>query len=193
MKKSTMMMWLVAFASLTSCKDGNNKPNITFTVNDSKEWKKEFTEKLSLLGHRNWIIVADKAFPQQTATGIEYMDTHEKIGPVLEVVLAELKKAGHVEPLIYQDKELQYLTDGQSKGIDAFKTGITKIIGATPAQTILHDSVFTKLDQSSKLFKVLVLKTDELLPYTSVFIQLNCAYWNGDSEKNLREKMGGNP
>ena len=188
-----MIAGLAAFSWLTACKDGNNKPNITFTVNDSKEWKKEFTEKLSLLGHRNWIIVADKAFPQQTAAGIEYMDTHEKIAPVVEVVLEELKKAGHVAPLIYQDKELQYLTDGESKGIDAFKTGIGKIIGTTPAETILHDSVFTRLDQSSKLFKVLVLKTDELLPYTSVFMQLNCAYWNGDSEKKLREKMSARP
>ena len=193
MKTFAMIAGLAAFSWLTACKDGNNKPNITFTVNDSKEWKKEFTEKLSLLGHRNWIIVADKAFPQQTAAGIEYMDTHEKIAPVVEVVLEELKKAGHVAPLIYQDKELQYLTDGESKGIDAFKTGIGKIIGTTPAETILHDSVFTRLDQSSKLFKVLVLKTDELLPYTSVFMQLNCAYWNGDSEKKLREKMSTRP
>jgi hypothetical protein len=107
--------------------------------------------------------------------------------------MEEIKKAGHVEPEIYQDRELQYIGEDQSKGIDAFRATISKTLNGKQVQTILHDSVFTKLDQSSKLFKVLVLKTDELLPYTSVFLQLNCAYWNGDNEKKMREKMAAKP
>jgi hypothetical protein len=27
------------------------------------------------------------------------------------------------------------------------------------------------------------------VPYTSVFIRLDCKYWSGDAEKRLREKM----
>ena len=56
-------------------------------------------------------------------------------------------------------------------------------------QSILHDSVFTKLDEASKLFKIVVLKTNETIPYTSVFLQLDCSYWNAEKEKQLREKM----
>jgi hypothetical protein len=34
-----------------------------------------------------------------------------------------------------------------------------------------------------------VLKTDLTIPYTSVFIQLNCKYWSNDAEKRMRQKM----
>jgi D-ribose pyranose/furanose isomerase RbsD len=188
--------WLITIAiafAWISCKNSDGKPQVTFKVESKGEWKEEFNQKLGILGHRNWIIVADKAFPQQTAPGIEYIDTHGKIAPVLEYVMEEIKKAGHVEPEIYQDRELQYIGEDQSKGIDAFRATISKTLNGKQVQTILHDSVFTKLDRSSKLFKVLVLKTDELLPYTSVFLQLNCAYWNGDNEKKMREKMAAKP
>jgi len=193
MKVFSSMLIIMLVIGWAGCKDSDGKPQVTFKVGSQGEWKDEFSQKLGILGHRNWIIVADKAFPQQSAEGIEYIDTHSKIEPVLEYVLAELKKAGHVEPEIYQDRELQYIGEDQSKGIDAFRSGISKALTGKQVQTILHDSVFTKLDQSSNLFKVLVLKTDELLPYTSVFLQLNCAYWNGENEKKLREKMAAKP
>ena len=45
------------------------------------------------------------------------------------------------------------------------------------------------LDESSSLFRVLVIKTNCTLPYTSVFLQLDCSYWGPENEKVLRENM----
>ncbi len=166
------------------------------------DWKSRFDKILPLLGHRNWIIVADKAFPEQNAAGMEYINTNEGLLPVLQYVLQQVNQSGHVKPIIYRDKELSFIPEDQVKGITAFRKGSGKILdnaleagqrqaGATgtQVQTILHDSVFTKLDAASKLFKVLVLKTNETLPYTSVFLQMDCAYWNGDQERELRDAM----
>jgi len=36
---------------------------------------------------------------------------------------------------------------------------------------------------------VLVIKTDMTIPYTSVFFELDCGYWDSDAEKRLREGM----
>jgi hypothetical protein len=36
---------------------------------------------------------------------------------------------------------------------------------------------------------VLVLKTRLTIPYTSVFIRLECGYWSADAEKRLRAAM----
>jgi len=36
------------------------------------------------------------------------------------------------------------------------------------------------------LFNVLILKTDMTLPYTSVFIELECGYWSEAAEKKPR-------
>ena len=42
----------------------------------------------------------------------------------------------------------------------------------------------------SKMFNVLLLKTDMVLPYTSVFLQLDCGYWNAEKEQRLRDALG---
>ena len=55
----------------------------------------------------------------------------------------------------------------------------------TKRQTILHDSVFTKINEASKLSKVFVLKTDETIPYSSVFLELDCKYWTDKKENDL--------
>ncbi|WP_018627727.1 hypothetical protein [Niabella aurantiaca] len=35
--------------------------------NKTAGWQEQFRDQLPLLGHRNWIIIADKAYPQQNA------------------------------------------------------------------------------------------------------------------------------
>lgn len=152
-------------------------------------WKRTFNETLPLLGHRNWIIIADKAFPWQNAGGIEYINTNEKLLPVLDYVLKQVNASPHVKPIIYRDKELNFITQDQSNGIKNFAAQSQQLFGGQPVQTLLHDSVFSQLDAASKLFKIVVLKTNETLPYTSVFLQLDCKYWDSKKEAQLREVM----
>jgi hypothetical protein len=51
-----------------------------------------------------------------------------------------------------------------------------------------------RLNELGKSFHVLILKTNMAIPYTSVFLQLDCKYWSSDSEARLRARMntGGN-
>jgi hypothetical protein len=73
--------------------------------------------------------------------------------------------------------------------IDAYRSGLSNLLSGYEIQTILHDTVFVKIDQSSKLFKVLVIKTEEVIPYSSVFIELDCRYWSPPQENILRNRM----
>jgi hypothetical protein len=57
------------------------------------------------------------------------------------------------------------------------------------AQVLPHEQIIAKLDEAGKTFKVLLIKTPLALPYTSVFFQLDCGYWNAASEKELRDAM----
>jgi D-ribose pyranose/furanose isomerase RbsD len=156
----------------------------------SPDWKEIFAEQLQLLGHRNWVLVVDKAFPAQTATGIEVVNSGENLLPALGFVLSEIEKATHVKPVIYTDHELSYITAEQVPVIDEYRTGLNDLLSGYEIQTILHDTVFVKIDQASKLFKVLVIKTEEVMPYSSVFIELDCRYWSPEQEKVLRERIG---
>lgn len=183
-----IIVLFVSLVVLISCNQQAAQP-VKQTEEISKDWKSQFDQTLPLLGHRNWIIVVDKAFPQQNAAGMEIINTNENLLTVLKYVLQQVNASTHVKPIIYRDKELSFITEDQAKGVKQFVNESQQLFNGQEVQTILHDSVFTKLDEASKLFKVLVLKTNETIPYTSVFLQLDCSYWNGEKEKQLREKM----
>lgn len=155
----------------------------------SESWKKVLEEDLHLLGHRNWVLVVDKAFPEQSSPGMKYLYVEQDLIPTLEYVLEALDRSTHVAPIIYQDKELSYISEDQVNGIDLFRRDVAVILEGRDVNTLLHDEVFSLLDESSSLFKVLVIKTNCTLPYTSVFLQLDCSYWGPGNEKILREKM----
>ncbi len=156
-------------------------------------WTEEFVKVLPLLGHRNWILVVDKAFPLQSAPGMTYLNTGEQLPDVLERVLSDIQKSSHVRPVIYFDTELTVLDENFCKGIDELRNSIKQVINehaeGAEIQQIPHEKIFSKLDEASKLFNVMVLKTEAVLPYTSVFIQLDCGYWTADQEAELRKWM----
>jgi len=184
MKKISTYLFLL-FILLTSCEfflPGKSTPV-------ERGWKEQLNSELPLLGHRNWILVVDKAFPAQTATGIKVINTGESLQDVLAYTLQKIDRSLHVKPIIYADRELAYITPQQVPYIDNYKKELQKTLKGIQPQTMLHDTVFVKIDQASKLFKVIVLKTEETIPYSSVFIQLDCKYWSPEEEIALRELM----
>ena len=155
-------------------------------------WQEEFGKTLPFLGHRNWILVVDKAFPLQTADGMTCLDSQEALPVVLQKVLGEVSKATHIKPLVYLDQELNYMSDELCAGTDCLKAQIKEAIkeaGVENVSEILHDKIFTKLDAASKLFSVVVIKTECLIPYSSIFIELDCGYWNAEKEAKLRSMI----
>jgi len=179
----TALVTLFSFILLAaSC--SQNKP-----LEELKTWEEVLEEDLHLLGHRNWILVVDKAFPEQSSAGMKYLYVEQDLLPTLEHVLGALDKSTHVKPIIYQDKELSFIREEQVAGIEEFRTLAAKTLEDREVNTLLHDEVFSMLDESSSLFRVLVIKTNCILPYTSVFLQLDCSYWGPENEKTLREQM----
>ena len=152
-------------------------------------WKEKLKKELPLLGHRNWIVVADAAYPLQTATGIEtiYVDADQL--EVVKGVIEELAKTKHVKPTIYTDAEMKFVAEKNAPGITAYRVGLGKVLKNQPVQVLPHEQIIGKLDEAGKTFKVLLIKTPLTKPYTSVFFQLECAYWNADAENRLRNSM----
>ncbi|WP_236975847.1 hypothetical protein [Membranihabitans maritimus] len=157
---------------------------------DEIRWQDRLWNELPLLGHRNWILVVDKAFPLQSAKGIEVVYTNESMDSVLTETLDYLSTQNHIHPIVYTDAELEYLSDKEVPGIVSYKKMLDDQLSEFNVRSILHDTVFTKIDEASKLFKIFVLKTNAVLPYSSVFFELDCGYWDGTMEQKLREKMG---
>jgi hypothetical protein len=152
-------------------------------------WQKTLQRELPLLGHRNWIVVADSAYPLQTAPGIETICADANQLEVVKGVLAELAKTKHVKPVIYTDAELKYVAETNAPGISAYRDALAKILAQQPVQVLPHEQIIGKLDEAGKTFKVLIIKTPLTKPYTSVFFQLQCGYWNDASEQDLRDAI----
>ena len=98
---------------LFSC---NREPEVT--ADPQASWKDVLKEDLHLLGHRNWILVVDKAFPEQSSAGIKYIYVEDGLLPTLEHVLDEVESSTHVKPIIYRDRELSFIAEEQVDGID---------------------------------------------------------------------------
>ncbi len=161
------------------------------TLFAADNWKEKLHKELPLLGHRNWIVVADSAYPLQTAPGIETIYVDADLLDVVKGVLSELAKTKHVKPTIYTDAEMKFVAEVNAPGIGAYREALAKILANQPTQVLPHEQIIGKLDEAGKTFKVLIIKTPLTKPYTSVFFQLECGYWNAESEQQLRGAMNG--
>lgn len=155
----------------------------------AEDWKEKFEKELPRLGHRNWIVIVDAAYPLQTSPGVETICTEADQLAVVREVLATLAKTKHIQPQIYTDSELSFISESAAPGIVAYRETLQKLLANQPHTTLPHEDIIAKLDEAGKTFKVLVIKTPLTLPYTSVFLQLECGYWDANKEKSLRASM----
>ena len=100
-----------------------------------------------------------------------------------------IEKTKHVDANIFIDKEMAFVSENDAKGIESYRADLDKVLEGKPVKTMLHEDIIRELDTSAKLFNVLIIKTDLAIPYTSVFFQLECGYWNGEAEQNMRQKL----
>ena len=147
------------------------------------------TAYLPALGHRNWIVVADSAFPLQISPGIETIATGEDHFAVLEKVLRAVDAAKHIRPKIWLDKELAFVTEDLAPGADEAKRRLDEALKGRGALPVLHEELIARLDEVGKTFKIVMVKTTLAVPYTTVFLELDCGYWGPEAEAKMRERM----
>ena len=157
--------------------------------NSPVSWKAKVAEAMPLLGHRNWILIVDSAYPLQSSPGVETIETNAGMIEVVQSVLATIDSSIHVRPDIYMDAELPFVPDQDAPGASAYRAQIGKVLRGYTVESVLHDKISADIGETGSQFHVLVLKTNLAIPYTSVFIRLDCKYWSADAEKRMREKM----
>jgi len=159
------------------------------TTLSAQTWKQTLSERLPYLGHRNWIVVVDAAYPAQISAGIETILCDESQEKVVKAVIDELAKTKHVRPVVFLDNELQYVGEKQAPGITDYRNALNGILSKNKPEVLPHEKIISMLDEAGKTFKVILLKTRLTLPYTSVFFRLDCGYWTDEAEKELRKAI----
>jgi hypothetical protein len=153
------------------------------------DWQARVSQAMPLLGHRNWILIVDSAYPLQSSPGVETIETNASHLDVLRYVINAINNSIHVRPLIYMDAELPFVPDDDAPGASAYRTQIQHQLADYTIESIPHERVINQIDETSKEFHVLVLKTTMAIPYSSIFIRLDCKYWSADAEKRMRARM----
>lgn len=152
-------------------------------------WQPRLAEILPLLGHRNWILIVDSAYPLQTSAGVETLETNSDQIDVLRTVLGRLDRSIHVQPSVYLDAELPFVPENDAPGVTAYRKSLKTLLGDRPIRSLPHEELLKTIDETGKTYHILVLKTNMTIPYTSVFLQLQCKYWSADAEQRLRSAM----
>ena len=172
---------LLLVVLLSSCRNPQTQPT-------PETWNLQLDQMMPTLGHRNWIVITDMAYPWQSGSGITTLFADEPYPAVLEEVKQMIDKAPHVFAHVYRDKELSYLTDDDVKGISSLRSEMDRICG-DEVQSVPHEQLIARLDEAGRLYNVIIIKTPLTMPYTTTFFQLDCAYWNGDQQQKLDQKM----
>lgn len=152
------------------------------------DWRAELARLLPLYGHRNWIVVSDAAFPAQVGA-VEIVATREDLLAVVRDVITAVGEAPHVRPVVWLDAELNALTEELAPGVEQTREALTQALRNVPTASVMHADLLDRLADVATTYQVLVLKTTGVVPYSSVFIELDCGYWSARNEAWLRQLM----
>lgn len=147
------------------------------------------SDRLPSLGHRNWVCVVDAAYPDQIAPGVVTLATGLDHTHLLRTVLADIASQNHVKPVVVIDRELDAVAESDAPGINAFRHELPGLLGKLPVERKPHEDIIHDLDRAGNLVRVVILKSTGVLPYSSVFLRLECGYWTADAENRLRQSL----
>ncbi|MGB7266128.1 MAG: RbsD/FucU domain-containing protein [Terracidiphilus sp.] len=153
------------------------------------DWERQLNLLLPLYGHRNWIVVADSAYPAQSKPGIETIVSGAGQLEVARKVLDAIDASRHVRTNVYLDEELNSVAEADAPGVTRYRNQLDDLLKNANKVPMLHEQIIAKLDQISQVFRLLIIKTELTIPYTTIFFELGCAYWPADAEERLRKVM----
>ncbi|MGD1106047.1 MAG: RbsD/FucU domain-containing protein [Terracidiphilus sp.] len=153
------------------------------------DWKRQLKAFLPLFGHRNWIVVADSAYPAQSKPGIETIVADAAQVEVARTVLGAIAASKHVHANIYLDQELQFVAEADAPGVSRYRAQLAGLLKSAKTTTLPHEQIIARLDQAALVFRVLIIKTELSIPYTTIFLELDCGYWGSEAEHRLRQAM----
>lgn len=151
-------------------------------------WELRLAELLPLYGHRNWIVVADSAYPAQSHPGIETIFAGGDQVEAVTKVFNAITESTHIRANIYLDEELASLPEHDAAGVLDYRGQLERTLGPG-VRRLPHEHIIAKLDQAARLVRILIIKTAMTIPYTTVFFELDCGYWTPDAEQRLRDSM----
>ncbi len=181
---------LIITAILCGC--GSNRPELTRKLRKHPAfpaWFKQLDGEIAKLGSYNWIVIAEPAFPSLSRDGITTLTVPATTPEALDIVFQSIDSHGHVTPRIYTTRESLALSEDEAPGIKKFRQNLSLALHGREPAVLPSEALELLLTDAKKKYRVLILKTTTSLPYSSVFLELESGYWDGDAETSLRKRL----
>src|SRR5271155_3587326 len=114
----------------------------------ASDWMAKVVETMPLLGHRNWILIVDSAYPLQSAPGIETIETNASQEEVVKSVLDAIHRSLHVRADIFMDAELPFVSDQDAPGASAYRAKIADLLHSYKVESLPHEKIIDSIDQA---------------------------------------------
>ena len=180
--RSRTIVWVLALLVSSSFSPGQ-------TSGSSADWKGIVQNRLPLYGHRNWIVVTDSAFPVYAAPGIETIVVNEDLPSVAKYVAKAISSTRHVRATVFLDQELQFIDESDYPGVSELRRQIAALFPKDQVSSIPHAEAMSRIEEAGKTFRILFIKSSATIPYTSVFMRLDCGYLSDEGERKIRAAM----
>jgi D-ribose pyranose/furanose isomerase RbsD len=154
-----------------------------------RPWMGTLRHELGYLGARNWVVVAEAAFPIHSRRGLRVIRLDADIPEVVDGVERVIEEKYHVKPRLYVATEASSVPYDYAPGIKHYQRQLEQALHGRETLQLDHAMLMRMLNDTSKTYRVLVIKTQTALPYTSVFMELGSGYWDAESESALRDLM----
>ena len=149
----------------------------------------ELSPSLDVLGARNWIVIADPAYPILAGEGVDVLTVDADIPTTLRAVLNKLEQEGTLTPRLWVCNELEQLTEKRAPGVRRHRRELNRLISRELHYEMTDRIISLQLTQAAQTYRILYIKTTTALPYSTVAIELDSGYWDSDDEAELRERM----
>ncbi|MCP5535177.1 MAG: hypothetical protein H7A51_02960 [Akkermansiaceae bacterium] len=159
------------------------------TSESTQPWIGTLRHELNYLGARNWIVVAEAAFPIQSRRGLRVVQIDGDIPEIVDGVELVIEEKHHVKPRLYVTSEIASVPYDYAPGIENYRKQLKIALHGRETVQLDNAMLMRMLNDATKTYRVLVIKTRTALPYSSVFMELGSGYWDAESESALRDVM----
>lgn len=169
---------------LAACQ--HNAPSVDDTLEQTRN---AIAPELQQLGARNWVVVADPTYPIPSGAGAVTISVPGDSADTFREVLDQLELHAAVTPRIWVCNELDAVPEERAPGINEHRKSVNSLLSGRFCYRLDEKIIAMQLADAAKQYRVLYIKTNTHLPYSTIAIELDSGYWNSDDETEIRERL----
>lgn len=176
---------LTVAAMLASCQQNAGPTRIELI----DQTRAAIDPQLQQLGARNWVVIADPTYPIPAGAGAVTMAVPSPTADTFREVLDLLELQASLTPRIWVCNEMEAVTEKLAPGMEEYRKDVNYLLSGRFCYRLDERIISMQLADAAQKFRVLYIKTNTQLPYSTIAIELDSGYWNPDAEAEIRERL----